>query len=80
VLQPFQKRKGAAAGAVQCKRVAALGRLRPEEEECRVGQAGPAGRPRPSGEGENGLLGRKEGGRGSAENRSWAKVQEIKSF
>jgi hypothetical protein len=32
------------------------------------------------GRGTLGQLGRKGGGRGWAENRSWAKVQEIKSF
>jgi hypothetical protein len=36
---------------------AALGRLRPEEEESRVGQVGPVGRLRPNGEGESGLAG-----------------------
>jgi hypothetical protein len=45
-----------------------------------AGQAGPAGRLRPNGEGERGWLGRKGGGHGWAENRSWANVQEIKSF
>jgi hypothetical protein len=37
VLRPFQKQKGAAAGVVRHKWVAALGRLRPEEEESRAG-------------------------------------------
>jgi hypothetical protein len=49
--RPFQKRKGAVAGVVWCKRAAALSRLRPEEEKSRAGQAGLAERPRPSGEG-----------------------------
>jgi hypothetical protein len=42
VLRPFWKRKGAA-----------LDRLCHEEEESRARQAGPARRPRPSGEGES---------------------------
>jgi hypothetical protein len=37
VLRPFWKWKGAVAGAVRRKRVAALGRLRPEEEVSRAG-------------------------------------------
>jgi hypothetical protein len=57
VLHPFWKHKRAAASMMQCKRAAALGRLRPEEEESHVGQAGPAERPRPSGEGESRLIG-----------------------
>jgi hypothetical protein len=41
------------AGAVQRKQAAVLGRLRPEEEESREGQARPVRRLRPSGEGES---------------------------
>jgi hypothetical protein len=37
VLWPFQKRKGAAAGAVWRKWAAVLGWLHPEEEESRAG-------------------------------------------
>jgi hypothetical protein len=70
----------AEGGGGRRKRAAALSRLRPEEEESRAGQAGSAERSRPSQEGEIGWLGRKEGGHDWAENRSWAKVQEIKSF
>jgi hypothetical protein len=65
---------------VRRKRVAALGRLCPEEEESRVAQAGLVGRLRPMGRGRAGQLGRMGHGHGSAENWSWAKVQEIKSF
>jgi hypothetical protein len=39
------------------RRGAALGWLRPKEEESRAGQAGPARRSRPSGEGESGPVG-----------------------
>jgi hypothetical protein len=62
---------GGAAGAMQSKRAAVLGRLHPKEEERQMGQAVLVGRLRSSGEGESGPVG--EEGR-------WAKVQEIKSF
>jgi hypothetical protein len=57
VLRQFQKRKGATAGTVWCKRAAALGQLCHEEKESRAGQARPARRPRPSGERESGPVG-----------------------
>jgi hypothetical protein len=40
VLRPFWKWKGEVAGAVQHKRAAVLGRLRPEEEESRWSPCG----------------------------------------
>jgi hypothetical protein len=49
--------RGRGRWPARCKRAAALGRLRPEGEESRVGQAGPVGRPRPSEEGESGPVG-----------------------
>jgi hypothetical protein len=55
-------------GFVMRKKKAGQGRLG------RPGGRGPVGRGRAS------QLGRKGGGRGWAENQSWAKVQEIKSF
>jgi hypothetical protein len=53
VLRPFWKPKGEAAGTVRRNQAVALGRLHPEEEERWAGQAGLAGRPSPSGEGES---------------------------
>jgi hypothetical protein len=60
VLRPFRKRKGVVTGLVWRKQTTTLNRLRPEEEQSRAGQAGLAGRPRPSGEGETRPVG-KEG-------------------
>jgi hypothetical protein len=70
VLWPFWKWKGEVAGAVQRKRVAVLGRLRPEEEECPVepvrqseegrGDESGEGSSPESGEGRAGWLGGKE--------------------
>jgi hypothetical protein len=57
VLRPFWKRKGATAGVVRRMRAMGLGRLRPEEEKSRTGQAGPVGRSKPNGEGESGPVG-----------------------
>jgi hypothetical protein len=70
VLRPFWKWKGEVAGAVQRKRAAVLGRLRPEEEEIPVepvrqseegrGDESGEGSSPESGEGRAGRLGGKE--------------------
>jgi hypothetical protein len=80
VLRPFWKQKGAAAGVVQRKQAVGLSRVCPKEEECRVGQARPPGRLRPSGEGESGPVGDEGRWPRLGRNQRWAKVQEIKSF
>jgi hypothetical protein len=86
----FGNRRGGVAGAVRRKRAAVLGQLRPEEGDSqlgpmqqreegwdRLGQPGGRGL---VGKGRGGQLGWKGCGRGWVENRSWAKVQEIKSL